>query len=52
MLLNILGPRLAQNEMHSEFSGIQGSLGSWWENTLKRSQSQIWELKFGKRRQL
>ena len=27
-----------------EFSGIQGSCGSCWENTVKRSQSQIWDL--------
>ena len=29
-----------------DFSGIQGSCGGCWENTVKRSQSQIWDLNF------
>ena len=35
-----------------EFSGIQGSCCGCWENTVKRSQSQIWDLKFARAWQL
>ena len=40
------------NRALKKFSGIQGSCGSCWENTVKRSQSQIWDLKFAYARQL